>query len=145
MIRSRSQEFGVRADRIGVLGFSAGGHLAATAATLFDAPEGRIGSQLDRTSARPDFAALIYPVLPMTDPFVHVGSRDNLLGKNPSATLVEALSAELHVTTNTPPVFLVHTEEDTTVPVENSIAFYQALRKANVPAELHLYAKGPHG
>jgi pectinesterase len=145
LVRSRSMEFGIKADRIGVMGFSAGGHVAATAATLFDASAGRTGSQLDRTSARPDFAALIYPVITMKDPFAHKGSRENLLGKNASVALVDELSVELHVASNTPPVFLVHTEEDTTVPVENSIAFYQALRKATVPAELHLYAKGPHG
>jgi len=145
LIRSRSEEFGIRADRIGVMGFSAGGHVAASAATLFDAPEGRTGSQLDRTSARPDFAALIYPVITMKDPFVHKGSRENLLGKAPSSTRIDELSMEMRVTSNTPPVFLVHTEEDMTVPVENSILFYQALRKAGVPAELHLYTKGPHG
>ena len=145
MVRSRAAEFGIRPDRIGVMGFSAGGHVAATAATLFDAPEGRAGAQLDGTSARPDFAVLIYPVITMKTPFAHAGSRDNLLGRNPSAALVDSYSAELRVTKNTPPVFLVHTEEDATVPVENSILFYQALRTAGVPSELHLYAKGPHG
>src|SRR5262245_26123799 len=145
MVRSRADEFGIKTDRIGVMGFSAGGHVSATAATLFDTPDGRTGSPLDRTSARPDFAALIYPVITMKEPFVHVGSRDNLLGKNPPAKLVDELSVELRVTKSTPPAFLVHTEEDATVPVENSIAFYQALRNAAVPAELHLYAKGPHG
>src|SRR5215471_10286609 len=145
LIRSRSEEFGIKADRIGVMGFSAGGHVAASAATLFDTPEGRTGSQLDRTSARPDFAALIYPVITMKDPFVHKGSRENLLGKDPSSALMDELSVEKRVTSQTPPVFLVHTEEDMTVPVENSILFYQALRKAGVPAELHLYAKGLHG
>jgi pectinesterase len=144
-VRSRAADFGLKEDRIGVMGFSAGGHVAATAATLFDTAEGRTGTALDRTSARPDFAVLLYPVITMKDPFVHAGSRDNLLGKNPSAVLLDGLSAELHVTKNTPPVFLVHTEEDATVPVENSILFYQALRKAAVPSELHLYAKGPHG
>ena len=127
------------------MGFSAGGHVAATAATLFDSPEGRTGSELDRTSARPDFVALIYPVISMRAPFVHVGSRENLLGKNPSDLLLDHLSTEMQVTKNTPPTFLVHTEEDAAVPVENSILFYRALRNATVPAELHLYAKGPHG
>ncbi len=144
-VRSRAADFGLKPDRIGVMGFSAGGHVAASAATLFDAPEGRTGSQLDRISARPDFVALIYPVITMKEPFVHAGSRDNLLGKTPSSAMIDALSAELHVTKNTPPTFLIHTEEDMTVPVENSIIFYQALRKAGVPSELHLYAKGPHG
>jgi pectinesterase len=145
LVRSRVEEYGIAPARIGVLGFSAGGHAAATAATLYDVDESRTGAQLDRVSGRPDFAALIYPVITMKDPFVHKGSRDNLLSKNPSAALVDALSLELRVTKNTPPVFLVHTEEDTTVPVENSLAFYQALRAAAVPAELHVYAKGAHG
>jgi pectinesterase len=145
LVRSRASEFGIKPNRIGVMGFSAGGHVAATAATLFDSADGRTNSPLDATSARPDFAALIYPVITMKDPFVHKGSRDNLLGRTPSAAMIDALSAELRVTEKTPPVFLVHTEEDTTVPVENSIAFYQALRNAKVPAELHLFAKGPHG
>jgi pectinesterase len=145
MVRSRASEFGIKLDRIGVMGFSAGGHVAATAATLFDSAEGRTGAAIDGTSGRPDFAILIYPVITMKDPFVHKGSRDNLLGKSPSAAMIDALSAELHVTDKTPPSFLVHTEEDTTVPVENSTAFYQALRNAKVPSELHLYAKGPHG
>jgi acetyl esterase/lipase len=145
LVRSRAAEFGIKADRVGVLGFSAGGHLAATAATLFDAPEGRTGAPLDRTSARPDFAVLIYPVITMKEPFAHPASRENLLGKNPAASALDGLSAELHVRTDTPPVFLVHTEEDTVVPVENSLLFYQALRKARIPAELHLFARGPHG
>jgi acetyl esterase/lipase len=145
LVRSRAAEFGIKADRIGVMGFSAGGHVAATAATMFDAPEGRTGTPIDGTSARPDFVALIYPVITMKNPFAHAGSRDNLLGKNPSPALVDGLSMELQVTRNTPFAFLVHAEEDTTVPVENSILFYQALRNAGVPAELHLYAKGPHG
>lgn len=145
LVRSRAAEFGIKADHVGVLGFSAGGHLAATAATLFDAPEGRTGGPLDRTSARPDFAALIYPVITMKDPFAHRASRENLLGKNPSASALYGLSAELHVRKDTPPVFLVHTEEDAVVPVENSILFYQALQKAGIPAELHRFAKGPHG
>src|SRR5439155_24347536 len=104
LVRSRAADFGLKTDRIGVMGFSAGGHLAATAATLFDAAEGRTGSPLDRVSARPDFAALIYPVITMKQPFAHAGSRDNLLGKNPSTNAVDALSAELHVSKATPPV-----------------------------------------
>jgi acetyl esterase/lipase len=145
LIRSRAEGYGIRPDRIGVMGFSAGGHVAATASTLFDADEGRTGGQLDRISARPDFVALIYPVITMKDPFAHKSSLENLIGKNPAAALIEELSVELHVTKDTPPVFLVHTEEDSTVPVENSILFYQALRNAAVPSELHVYAKGSHG
>lgn len=145
MLRSRAAEFSIAPDRIGILGFSAGGHLAASAATLFDSPDGKTGAPLDAVSARPDFAVLIYPVITMKDPFAHAGSRRNLLGANPSADEIDRLSPELRVTKNTPPAFLVHTGEDKAVPLENSIMFYQALRAAGVSAELHLYEKGAHG
>lgn len=145
LVRSRAAEFGVQTNRIGVLGGSAGGHLAACAATLFDAPEGRTGSPLDRVSGRPDFVALIYPVITMEDPWVHRGSRKALLGENPSPELIQRLSAEQHVRKETPPVFLVATMADRSVPVENSLLFYQALRRAGVPAEMHVYAQGAHG
>ena len=144
-VRSHARDYGLRPDRIGVIGFSAGGHLAASAATLFDAPEGRTGAPLDATSARPDFAALIYPVITLQPPFAHAGSRQNLLGAAPAADLVDRLSVEQRVTKETPPLFLVHTFEDATVPIENTMVFYQALRRAGVPAEVHLYEKGPHG
>jgi acetyl esterase/lipase len=145
LVRSRAGELGVRPDRIGVLGFSAGGHVAASAGTLFDAPEGRTGAALDAVSARPDFMMLVYPVITMEPPFVHQHSRVSLLGPAPSAELVSRLSLERQVTRDTPPAFLVQSEEDRTVPVENSLLFYQALRNAGVPAELHLYAVGVHG
>lgn len=144
-VRSKAGEFGIRPDRIGVMGSSAGGHVAASAATLFDAPEGRTGASLDATSGRPDFIALLYPVITMRDPMAHRGSRTNLLGANPPESLVTKMSLETQVTANTPPVFLVHTAEDTSVPLENSVMFYEALRRANVRAELHLYERGPHG
>lgn len=144
-VRSRAAEFGVAPERIGVLGFSAGGHLAATAATLFDAPEGRTGAAIDAVSGRPDFAVLIYPVITMKGPFAHAGSRRNLLGENPPPQRVDRLSPELQVTTNTPPVFLVHTAEDRGVPLENSLQLFQAIRAAGGSAELHFYEKGPHG
>jgi acetyl esterase/lipase len=145
IVRSRAAEFGLAPDRIGVMGFSAGGHLAATAATLFDAPEGRTGAALDAVSARPDFAALIYPVISFAGPAAHTGSRRNLIGETPAPALIEHLSPERQVTKNTPPAFLVHTAEDKGVPLENSLAFYQAIRAAGGSAELHLYEKGPHG
>ncbi len=145
IVRSRAAEFGVAPDRIGVMGFSAGGHLAASAATLFDAPEGRTGAALDAVSARPDFAALIYPVITFKGSVAHAGSRRNLIGEKPDAALVEHLSPELQVTKQTPPAFLVHTAEDKGVPLENSLLFYQAVRAAGGWAELHLYEKGPHG
>ncbi len=133
MVRRRAETFGVAPDRIGILGFSAGGHLAATAATHFEA------------ETRPDFAILAYPVISFTTDYVHKGSRRNLLGDNPDPALVENLSNELQVTARTPPVFLFHTNEDTGVPPENSILFYLALRKAKVPAEMHIFEPGRHG
>jgi acetyl esterase/lipase len=145
LVRSRAAEFGVRPDRIGVAGSSAGGHLAASAATLYDAGDGRTGAKLDEVSARPDFAILQYPVITMSGPHGHRGSRRSLLGDIPSDELARFLSPELQVTRQTPPCFLVHTTEDTAVPVENSLAFFGALRAAGVPAEMHLYEKGPHG
>jgi acetyl esterase/lipase len=146
LVRSRAAEFGVRGDRIGVMGFSAGGHLAACAGTLYDAPEGRTGAALDAVSARPDFLVLVYPVITMKDPFAHAGSRQNLLGDHPTAEQIEHLSAEDQVTKDTPPAFLVQGTDDGTVPVENSLHFYAALRRAGVPGiELHLFAHGPHG
>lgn len=144
-VRSRAAEFGVAPDRIGVLGFSAGGHLAASAATLFDAPQGRTGAALDAVSGRPDFAAMIYPVITFKGPHAHAGSRRSLLGEKPSEADVDRLSLELQVTNKTPPAFLVHTSEDKGVPLENSLLFYQAIRSAGGSAELHLYEKGPHG
>jgi len=145
LVRSRAADYGLRPDRIGVMGSSAGGHLAASAATLFDAPEGRTGAALDAVSARPDFAALLYPVISFSPPFVHKGSLGALLGENPAPELVARLSLENQVTKDTPPVFLVHTAEDKSVPLENSLVFFQALRRNGVPAEMHLYEKGPHG
>jgi acetyl esterase/lipase len=145
LVRSRAAEFGVKPDRIGVLGASAGGHLAASAATLFNDPDGKTGAALDVISARPDFATLLYPVITMKDPFVHAGSRQALLGPAPAPAAIEHLSLESRVTKETPPTFIVATEDDKSVPVENSLMFYQALRNAGVPAELHLWPTGPHG
>lgn len=145
-VRARAAELGVQGDRIGVWGFSAGGHLASSAATLFDEGNGAAADPVERVSARPDFAILVYPVITFTkEPYVHKGSRTNLLGENPDASLVEKLSTELQVTARTPPTFLMHTSADTGVPAENSIFFYLALRKAGVPAEMHIYEQGPHG
>ncbi len=137
-VRSRASEFNIAPDHIGVWGFSAGGHLAASAATHFATTDG--------VSSRPDFAVLAYPVITFTEErYVHKGSRKNLLGETPDAALVRLMSNELQVTPQTPPTFLFHTNADTGVPPENSILFYMALRTAGVPAELHIFERGPHG
>jgi len=145
IVRSRATEFGIRADRIGVMGGSAGGHLSACAATMWDLPEGKTGHALDAVSARPDFAGLIYPVITMEDPYVHKGSRKALFGDKPTQEQIASLSLERRVRSNSPPFFIVATMADKSVPVENSLRLYQALRDVGVPAELHAYAAGSHG
>jgi acetyl esterase/lipase len=144
-VRSRAAEFGVDPKRIGILGFSAGGHLASSAGTHFNAGDANAKDPIDRVSCRPDFLILCYPVISFTAPFMHAGSKKNLLGENPDPKLVESFSNELQVTADTPPAFLWHTSEDKGVPPENSVVFYLALQKAGVPAELHVYEKGRHG
>ena len=144
-VRAKAAAYRVLPDRVGIMGFSAGGHLASTAATHFDPGNPGATDAIDRVSSRPDFAVLVYPVITFTTPYLHQGSRDNLLGPNPDPKLVENLSNELQVTAATPPTFLFHTTTDPVVPVENSVLFYLALRKAGVPAEMHIYAQGPHG
>lgn len=145
LVRSRAAEFVINPAHIGVLGASAGGHLAACAGTIFDAPEGRTGAELDKVSARPDFIILLYAVISMKEPNVHLGSRRALLGANLSPELLDHLSPELQVTKDSSPAFIVHTEEDRSVSDFNSIDFYKALHQARVPVEMHLYEKGPHG
>jgi acetyl esterase/lipase len=127
------------------MGSSAGGHLAASAATLFDDPAGRTGAALDAVSGRPDFALLIYPVITLMPPTAHAGSRHALLGANPTPEMVKAMSVETRVGAQTPPTFLVHAQDDGAVPVDNSILFFQALTRAHVPAEMHLFERGGHG
>jgi acetyl esterase/lipase len=136
-VRSRAAEFHIRPDRIGVWGFSAGGHLASTAATHFETANG--------ISSRPDFAILAYPVISMKDPYVHQGSRRNLLGDNPDPALINLMSNETQVTPQTPPTFIFFTTDDAAVPVENGLMFYEALHKAGVPAEMHIFESGHHG
>jgi len=145
IVRSRAAEFKVNPARIGVMGSSAGGHLAASAGTLFDHAAGRTGAALDATNARPDFLILMYPVISMDDPVAHAGSRKALLGATPAPELLQLMSLEKQVTAATPPTLLVHTQEDQSVPVENSIRFFQALTRAKVPAEMYLFEHGSHG
>lgn len=127
------------------MGFSAGGHLASTAGTHFDKGTSDAADPIQRASCRPDFLILCYPVIAFNELYTHRGSQHNLLGKNADEKLVESLSNEKQVTSDTPPTFLFHTDEDTGVPSENSIYFYLALRRAKVPAELHVFQVGRHG
>jgi len=145
MVRARAKEFGVLPDKIGVLGFSAGGHLASTVETHFDAGDAAATDPIEKVSSRPDFAVLCYPVISFVAEYAHAGSRENLLGTNPKPDLVKELSNESQVTRETPPTFLWSSSTDTGVPPENSVAFYLALHKAGVPAELHIFAEAPHG
>lgn len=145
LLRSRAAEFGIDPHRLGVMGFSAGGHLAACAGTLYDDPAGRTGAPLDAVSGRPDFLVLGYPVITMDAAYAHMGSRRALLGAHPTAAEVAHWSPELHVTAETPPTFIVAGEDDRSVPPQNSIRFFEALKRAGVPAELHLFQHGPHG
>ena len=144
-VRTHTREYGIDPARIGILGFSAGGHLASTAATHFDDGKPGASDPVEQHSSRPNAAVLIYPVVTLQPPFAHEGSRRNLLGDSPSDELVRSLSNETQVTAQTPPTFLVHTHEDKGVPAENSLLFALALRKAGVPVELHLYEHGAHG
>lgn len=145
LVRSRAAEFHVNPSRIGVMGSSAGGHLAATAGTLFDHAGGKTGADLDKVSARPDFLILMYPVITMYDPVAHAGSRKNLIGANPGQELMDLMSTEKQVTGNTPPTLIIHTQEDKAVPVDNALLFFQALTKAKVPAEMYVFEHGSHG
>ena len=144
-VRSRAADFDIAPNRIGIWGFSAGGHLASTTGTHFDGGSKQATDPIERQSSRPDFLILAYPVITLQDPYAHVNSRTNLLGEKPNPALINELSNEMQVTTQTPPTFLFHTTEDKVVPVENSVQFYLALRKAGVPAEMHIYLQGPHG
>ncbi len=144
-LRSRAKEWGLDPNRIGIIGFSAGGHLASTASTHFNDVVYEAKDEIDKASCRPDFAVLIYPVITMLPPYTHKGSVQNLLGANPDKELLEKLSNDTQVTPQTPPTFLASTWEDTGVPPENTIQYYLALRKAKVPAEMHIFEKGGHG
>jgi acetyl esterase/lipase len=142
LVREQAPKYGLNPERIGLMGFSAGGHLASTAGTHFAKP---VGDNPGATSVRPAFLILMYPVISFSDSLMHKGSRDNLLGQTAAPDQIKLYSNELQVSAQTPPTFLVHAEDDKTVPVQNSIVFYQALRRHNVPAEMHLYPQGGHG
>jgi len=142
IVRQRAKEWKLDTNKIGIMGFSAGGHLASTAATHF---KKSYIPNIEAVNLRPDFAILIYPVVSFTEQIMHKGSRDLLLGKNPTPDQIELFSNELQVTAETPPTWLTHAGDDKVVPVENSIRFYEALLKNKVPAEMHLYPKGNHG
>jgi acetyl esterase/lipase len=144
LVRFRAAEWKLDPKRIGIIGSSAGGHLASTLLTHFDAGDANAPDPIDRSSSRPDIGVLCYAVITMGE-LTHHGSRNNLLGPNPSPQLIDELSNERHVTKETPPCFIFHTDEDATVPVENSLEFAAALRRAGVPFELHLYQHGSHG
>lgn len=143
IVRKQAIAWGLNPNKIGIMGFSAGGHLASTAATHFNFSAD--ASIKDTISVRPDFAILLYPVISFDDSIAHKGSKAKLVGMNPSPEMTKLYSNELQVTKNTPPSFLVHAGDDGTVPVENSIRYYQACIKNKVPVEMHLYPKGGHG
>ncbi|MEO6314752.1 MAG: alpha/beta hydrolase [Chitinophagaceae bacterium] len=142
LVRMDAKKWGIATDKIGIMGFSAGGHLASTAGTHFNKP---VIATVPNVSLRPDFMILLYPVISFTDSLAHMGSRENLIGKNAPAEKINYYSNELQVTKQTPPAFLVHAKDDGGVKVQNSIVFYDALQKNGIPAEIHLYEKGGHG
>lgn len=143
-VRSRASGWGLDANRIAILGFSAGGHLASALGTKFDAGRPDSKDMVERMSSRPDLMILLYPVITMGE-FTHAGSRKNLLGETPTPELIKLYSNDLQVSRETPPAFIMHTMNDPAVPVENSMFFVTALRKNGVPFEFHLYEQGPHG
>ena len=143
-VRARADEWGIDPKRVGIIGSSAGGHLASTLLTHFDEGNADASDEIERQNSRPDLGILCYPVISLGE-FTHGGSKKNLLGENPPDEVVRLLSNELQVTTNTPPTFLWHTMEDTAVPAQNSMLFAMALQKNKVPYELHIYEKGRHG
>lgn len=145
LVRSHAEEWNISADKIGIMGFSAGGHLASTLATHFDAGNDQSTDSIEKISSRPDFAILAYPVVSFDMSFTHSGSRNNLIGQNPDPKWVAYFSNEKQVTKETPPTFLFHSQDDEAVPVRHSLEFFQALTAHKVPAELHVYPTGGHG
>jgi acetyl esterase/lipase len=142
LVRENASKWGVDVNKVGIIGFSAGGHLASTAATHFQKP---VIENVNNTNLRPDFQVLVYPVISMQDSLTHFDSRKNLLGKNPSKDLIDQYSNEMHVTGDTPPAYITHAADDKTVDVDNSIVYFENLRHHNVDAEMHIIPKGGHG
>ena len=145
LVRAHAEEWNISRDKVGIMGFSAGGHLASTLGTHFDHEDTFQKDSVDALDARPDFMALIYPVITMNTEFTHQGSRNSLLGKDPSEIQVKNFSNELQIKENTPPTFIIHATDDEAVPVENSLLFYQALREKGIYTEMHIYPEGGHG
>jgi acetyl esterase/lipase len=145
LVRHHAEKWNVDPAKIGIMGFSAGGHLASTLSTHFDAGDSSHTDPVEQQSCRPDFSILIYPVISFNDSITHAGSRRSLLGETPTAEMVRYYSNELQVAPETPPAILVHSGDDGAVPVENSIAYYRALQEMGIPAELHIYPYGGHG
>jgi acetyl esterase/lipase len=145
MVRFHAEQWNIDPGKIGIMGFSAGGHLASTLSTHYDRGDPSSTDPMEQVSCRPDFSILVYPVISFSDPFTHSGSRRNLLGENPDPELVKDFSNELQVTEDTPPAILIHSEDDKTVPVENSLLYFKALRANGITSELHIYPYGGHG
>lgn len=145
MVRANTGKWNIQKDRIGIMGFSAGGHLASTLLTQFDEGDKASKDSIEQQSSRPDFGVLVYPVISMTKPIMHRGSQDRLIGTNPDPELAVKYSSELQVRKETPPTFLVHAMDDTGVPMENSLLFFQAMKEKGVPGELHVFPYGGHG
>jgi len=145
LVRQKAAEWGINPAKIGIAGSSAGGHLASTAGTKFDSGKPESSDPIDKYSCRPDFMLLLYPVITFDEQFGHMGSRTNLIGPGNKWELVEKYSNELHVTAQTPPTFLILADDDGAVPPRNSIEFYMALKKFNIPAEMHIFRDGGHG
>jgi len=145
LVRYHDEEWNIDPDKIGVMGFSAGGHLASTVSTHFDRGDPKNADPVERISCRPDFSVLVYPVISLNEKITHPGSREALIGENPSEELVNYFSNELQVTDDTPPAILIHADDDKAVPVENTLEYYKALRVHMVSSELHIYPYGGHG
>lgn len=145
LVRANAKGWNINPSKVGIMGFSAGGHLASTLATHFDAGDAASTDSVERQSSRPDFAALVYPVISMSKSIMHAGSRNNLIGERADSSLAKFYSNELQVTAQTPPTILFHASDDKGVPVENSLLMYGALKDKGVPVEMHIYPTGGHG